>query len=106
MVRVSGGERGGEKRTSSREGRGDKDEQDVRPLREDGLPDRGAQVPGQDMAQAVFQVSGLRYDPEHADVQGFQQTAILRGTHTKSQSHHDGGDTGAEAYCGEHEDTE
>lgn len=27
-------------------------------------------------------------------------------THTKSQSHHDGGDTGAKAYRGEHEDTE
>ena len=32
-----------------------------------------------DMAQTVLQVSGLRHDPEHADVQGFQQTAILRG---------------------------
>lgn len=31
------------------------------------------------MAQAMFQVSGLRYDPEYADVQGFQQTAVLRG---------------------------
>lgn len=31
------------------------------------------------MAQTVLQVSGLRHDPEHADVQGFQQTAILRG---------------------------
>ncbi|XP_018403730.1 PREDICTED: 3-hydroxyisobutyrate dehydrogenase, mitochondrial isoform X1 [Cyphomyrmex costatus] len=37
-----------------------------------------------DMAQAMFQVSGLRYDPEYADVQRFQQTAILRGAHTKS----------------------
>lgn len=32
-----------------------------------------------DMAQTVLQVSGLRHDSEHADVQGFQQTAILRG---------------------------
>lgn len=31
-----------------------------------------------DMAQAMLQVSGLRHDPEHANVQGFQQTAILR----------------------------
>lgn len=32
-----------------------------------------------DMAQTVFQVPGLRHDPEHADVQGFQQAAVLRG---------------------------
>ena len=31
------------------------------------------------MAQTVLQVSGLQHDSEHADVQGFQQTAILRG---------------------------
>jgi len=31
------------------------------------------------MAQAMFQVSGLWHDPEYADVQGFQQTAVLRG---------------------------
>lgn len=31
------------------------------------------------MAQAMFQVSGLWYDPEYADIQRFQQTAILRG---------------------------
>ena len=32
-----------------------KDEQDVRPLREDGLPDRGAQVPGQGKSLVVSQ---------------------------------------------------
>lgn len=32
-----------------------------------------------DMAQTMFQVSGLRYDPEYAHIQGFQQTAVLRG---------------------------
>ena len=31
------------------------------------------------MAQTVLQVSGLQHDSEYADVQGFQQTAILRG---------------------------
>lgn len=30
------------------------------------------------MAQTVFQMSGMRYDPEHANVQGLQQTTILR----------------------------
>lgn len=32
-----------------------------------------------DMAQAVLQVPGLRDDPQHANVQRFQQTALLRG---------------------------
>lgn len=32
-----------------------------------------------DMAQAMFQMPGLWDDPQHADVQGFQQTAVLRG---------------------------
>lgn len=62
---------------AARRGRGEKDEQDVRSLREDGLSDRGAQMPRQDMAQAMFQVPGLRYDPEYANIQRFQQTAIL-----------------------------
>lgn len=40
-----------------------------------------------DMAQAVLQVSGLRDDAEHENVQRIQQTAVLRGvSKTKNNS--------------------
>ena len=31
------------------------------------------------MAQTMLQVSRMWYDPQHADIQRFQQTALLRG---------------------------
>lgn len=30
------------------------------------------------MAQDVFQMPNLQYDPQHENLQGFQQTALLR----------------------------
>lgn len=58
------------------------------------------------MAQTVFQVSGLWDDSEYADLQGLQQTAVLRSPHTQSKSDDDGGNSRAKAHCGKHKDPE
>lgn len=47
-------------------------------MSEGGLPHRGAQVLGQDMAQNMFSMSRVRNDTEHENIQRFQQTSILR----------------------------
>lgn len=40
-----------------------------------------------DMAQILFQVSGLQHDTEHEELQGLRQVALLRGPRAQGQGH-------------------
>ncbi len=63
-------------------------------MREDGLPGGGAQVPGEDLAQDVLQVPGLRHDALHEELQGIREAAVLRGPCAEGQGHRSGGHAG------------
>ena len=49
----------------------------MREMRQDGVPGGGAQMPGEDLAQDLFQVSSLQHDLEHEELQRLRQAALL-----------------------------
>ena len=53
-------------------------EQEVRQVRENGLPDWRAKLLGQAVAQVLLQMPSLQYDPEHEELQRLRQVALLR----------------------------
>ena len=54
-------------------------------MRQDGVPGGGVKVPGEDMAQDMFQVPGVRHDAVHEELQGLREAALLRGPCAQSQ---------------------
>lgn len=53
-------------------------EQEVCKVREDCLPHRGTEMPGQDLAQSMFQVRSLQHDLEYEKLQRIQQNTLLQ----------------------------
>jgi len=61
---------------------------------------------GQDMAQVLLQVRGLRHDAQHEELQGIQQTPILQRTLPQEHTHCSGRHTRVQEDRREHQDTE